>query len=464
GLEVRDASYISVGPNDVVQAFPAYRSTTALVNGPPTPNGLTVNGFGDGTAGIAHILGASPTLAWRFRDPNAADLTQVQFNVSVSSVSPSRLVFWHNESSALTSLPYAGEPLVPGTSYVMQIVASDGRLWSSPTGVLFRVNTPPPAPALFAPADLARDVSRNPTLVWVPVADAESDPIHYWYWVSEDVGFADPISGTTDTSGASLSLAEGTTYYWKVAASDGYEVAGNATVWQFTTVTSVLPVRGEIRGRVVNASVPLAEAFVELLLNGTPVRGAFTAANGTFRFLDLDLQAYAVRVSAIGFRITTRAANPTQAFPVVDLLDISLERLPSGDGENPSSSLPFWAVLLIVALLVTTGATSALAAFLGRRRRKRQREEEDADAETEGEEKAEAVPKAAPSARSATRSDRPIAGVVPSRPAAPSVRGPKSPAPLMFECPNCGRAVGADATRCVCGAEFESSDAASSHA
>ncbi|HEV8595570.1 MAG TPA: hypothetical protein VGR51_08590, partial [Thermoplasmata archaeon] len=151
GLEVRDASYISVGPNDVVQAFPAYRSTTALVNGPPSPNGLSVNGFGDGTAGIIHILGASPTLAWRFRDPNAADLTQVQFNVSVSSVSPSRLVFWHNESSALTSLPYAGDPLVPGTSYVMQIVASDGRLWSSPTGVLFRVNTPPPAPTLFAP-------------------------------------------------------------------------------------------------------------------------------------------------------------------------------------------------------------------------------------------------------------------------------------------------------------------------
>ena len=375
GLEVRNATYVSVGTGDTVQSFPTF-SARALVNVAPETRDPAVDGHLDGTPGIRHIIAEPPVLSWRYADANGGDVTQAAFNASVWSPSPLTLLWYRNESASTTSVAYGGAALLDGTPYLLQVIVSDGRLWSPVTSVLFRANSPPPAPTPFSPADLATNVDPNAVLLWQPVTDADGDGITYWYWVSDNVGFTSPIEGSTAGPGVTLTLVEGTTYYWRVAASDGYEVTGNATTWRFTTQSSVPPVRGEIRGRVMNGTVPLAEALAQLLVDGSVVEATITGTDGAFRFTALDLGAYVVRLSAVGFLTKTVAAVPTDAAPIVDLQDIPLTRASTGGGGDPTVPEFPWAVL-ILAIVLTSLVTSFLNFFLFRRRDRREKEPEE---------------------------------------------------------------------------------------
>ncbi|HYS71336.1 MAG TPA: hypothetical protein VEM95_02840, partial [Thermoplasmata archaeon] len=468
GLEVRDSSFVTVGPGDVVQSFPPFRSTRVFINVPPNALDLTVNGFASGTAAIQHILGGTaPRFEWRFSDPNAGDVVQIGYNVSVFTVTPNNLVWWHNDSgSAAASYRYDGGPLSRGSSYLVQVSVYDGRLWSVALAVLFRVNTPPPAPTLFAPPDGATGVPTSTTLFWNPVADAEADPIMYWFWLSSDVGFFNSTSGSTPSPGYNVTnLAHGTTYYWKVIASDRWEVTGNATVWQFTTASLVIPVRGEIKGRVINGTAPLAGATVGLFMNGTQILASFTGTDGTFDFLDLDLVVFTVRVGAEGFKSRTLAASPTRSSPVFELGDIPLERISAGPGPggNPSSGLPPWVFLLIAILFASTIATSLVAVLLGVRRQRR----EGVRGQTREKEKDKPPPASAAKAEPRVAKPAPPKVATPATPKAqPSFTPPAAKAATaappegdsspMFACPECGRQVAADAASCVCGVVFES--------
>ena len=403
GLEVADASYITVGPGDSVVGFPPYRSTRPYVNVPPAVADLTVDGHPSGSVGLQHIVRDAPALAWRFTDANAADVAQAAFNVTVSA-GPTVLLS-RNEMGPSTSRLYDGQPLVDGAAYEMTVSVWDGRLWSAPVSLSFRMNTPPSAPGLLAPTDLATDQDPNVTIIlWNPVVDADGDLVTYTYWVSENPGFSPFLSGLTSATGATPPLQPGRTYYWKVGASDGYEFAGNATVWRFTTAGGgPPPVRGEIHGRVLNGTTPLPLALVELLVGDTPVTGQLTALDGTFAFRNLDLQAYTVRLSAFGFQPTTRPAAPTLAAPIVDVGDVPLTRFQPPDPDDgtilTSSSLP---LVVLIVLLVLALALSMLSLFLNTRGRREEKE--------------------------------PAEG---------------------YECPSCGRTAEADATSCECGAEFE---------
>lgn len=442
GLEVRNATFLTVGPGDVVQSFPVFRSTRALVNVAPAVADRAVDGHEAGSPQIEHIVPDAPDLSWRFTDANGADLVQAAYNASVWSVSPLALLWHRNESGSAASVPYAGPPLVDGQSYLMQVAVSDGRLWSPPAQVLFRMNTPPPAPTLLAPSDLATDVDPNPTLLWDPVADAEGDGITYWYWVSEDVGFATAIAGSTIGPGATLALSEGTTYYWKVASSDYYEVAGNATVWRFTTAAEIIPVRGEIRGRVLHGTVPIREALVELLADASVVAASITGLNGTFRFRDLDLRAYVVRASAFGFRARTVDAAPTLAAPVVDF-DVALEPYPDDGGGTSISGIPSWFLVVVAAILIACLTTASFAVFLAvRRRRETSRAPiEDVTAVT---------------AETVSVIDPVPTELLPQQRVAAKEDAPET---VTYECPQCGRQVSAEATQCVCGVVFSDGDA-----
>lgn len=383
GLEVKNTTYIGVGPGDLVQSFPAFRSTRSLVNVAPSAADTSVDGFPDGTPGVRHVVSDSPILSWRYSDPNSGDVSQAAFNASVWSASPLALLWYRNESGTGGSAPYTGPGLVDGRSYLLQVAVYDERLWSASQAALFRMNTPPPAPTQFAPQDLAQGIDPNATLLWQPVTDAEGDTITYWYWVDDDVGFGSPSAGVTPGPGITLELAEGTSYFWKVAASDGYEVTGNASVWRFTTFLSVPPVRGEVRGRVLNGTLPLEGALVELLVDGTVTFAAVTAANGTFRFLDLDLRAYVVRASAFGFTAKLVPAAPTETAPVVDLQDIVLERSTTGGNGGGLTSTEFPWLLLILAVIVASVLTSVLNLALFRRRRRSDEEQTEATADDE---------------------------------------------------------------------------------
>jgi hypothetical protein len=459
GFQVPDASAIGVEPGDTVQPFGAISSDCASVNVAPRARNPTMDGHLSGTPPADHLLTATPPLGWVFEDDNSGDVVQAAYNVSVHTVSPSTLLWFRNETADVRSLPYGGPPLAIGTTYEVQVRVYDGRLWSLTATGTFRRNTPPAAPILASPPDLALDVDPSVTLTWSAIADAEGDPVAYTWWVSDSPAFTPATSGITTAANVPLSLQRSTQYYWKVGASDGYEFSGNATIWRFATAAEPVPVRGEARGRVVNGTAPIAGALVELL-NGTEVVAArITPPNGTFAIGDLDLLAYGVRVSAFGFHPRTLAAEPTQAAPVVDLSDIALTPITNGNGGNHEPPPVAWLPIAIPLAL----AVAALLAFLLVFRRRRSRKPRDTLAV---EASLPDGPAAQPPPLAVTiviprDADEPIRMSVPEEPEAPppAAEGRRSEPPtgeeLAFECPVCGRRVAADALACVCGAVFE---------
>jgi len=370
GLEVKDSSYVSVESGDYVQSFATIRSTRALINVPPEALDLAVDGYTGGTEGISHIRSDTPTFDWQFQDANSGDLAQIAFNVSVSRVSPSTLLWFQNATGTTTSVAYSGPTFTRGSAFLMSVSVFDGRVWSASAGAFFRTNTPPQVPPPFSPSNGTTDIDPNVTLMWQPVTDAEGDPVTYHYWISEDEGFGTSINGTSADTSVTVDLAEGTTYFWKLGVTDGWEYAGNATVWHFSmSGVAPPPTRGEVRGRVMDATTPLSGALVELLANGLVVRANVTGTDGVFRFLNLDFSLYTVRASAYGFETLTLAAEPRLNQSVVDLGDFTLTRITSGD--NGTYAIPAWLLILTVCLAVALGAfLSVLMPWLLRRRGK----------------------------------------------------------------------------------------------
>ena len=476
GFEVTGPSAFTVDAGDMVASFSPFPSTRVMVNVAPRAQNVRMDGHAPGSPSASHILTATPQLSWTFQDDNGGDLVQDAYNVSVFSLSPPGLVWSRSEFAATNSVLYGGAPLAPGGSYVVQVQVYDGRLWSEPAAATFRRNTPPAPPALASPADLAVGVDPNTTLAWSSVSDADGDSVTYTWWVSDSPAFTPAASGVVSGTSAAMSLALDTQYYWKVGASDGWEFAGNATIWRFTTAAEPVPVRGGIRGRVVNGTAPLSDSLVELLVASTVVAASLTPENGTFAFQDLALQTYTVRVSAFGFRTRTLNATPTLSMPVIDLGDIALTPVGGGGGggEEPPPPTVAWLPIAIPAVL----AAAALIAFLLMFRRRRSRR---GAAET-----VEAIPEPAVEARSEpvrfqadlaapsllpggeSEAELPRAAYIPpseSAAVAAASEPPVAPAraqeaipsdgALAFECPLCGRRVAADTRFCLCGAEFE---------
>ena len=369
-LELKDRMSLSVGPDDAVQAFTTFRSTKALINVPPWASGLAVDGFADGTHGIGHLLSHTPRLDWQFHDLNGWDLSQSAFNVSVHSVSPPAVFWYSNLTGGTTTATYGGPPLVDGGAYEMSVAVSDGRLWSPVAVASFRLNSPPPLPVLFLPANASIDAETTPSLVWQPVTDAEGDAVTYNYWIDDDAGFASAIMGTTQNASVTLQLDPGTTYYWRLSATDGLESRGNTTVWHFKTAgLPPPPVRGEVRGRVMEGSNAFEGALVELLMGGSVLKANVTGASGTFRFLSLDLRAYSVRVSAFGFQTQMFPVEPKVGETIVDLGDVMLVR--TGGGGETGGGVPSWLIALVVVLSIAVVALLVLFLFWLKPRKKK---------------------------------------------------------------------------------------------
>ena len=93
---------------------------------------------------------------------------------------------------------------------------------------------PPAAPTLSSPADGARNVSRNPTLVWNASAGATS----YRVQVSTDPSFGTTVfdqSGIAGTSVAVSGLGSRIVYYWHVNASNSDGTSAYSATWSFRT-------------------------------------------------------------------------------------------------------------------------------------------------------------------------------------------------------------------------------------
>lgn len=98
--------------------------------------------------------------------------------------------------------------------------------------------TAPSAPTLSSPANGSTGVSVTPTLSW----SASSGATSYSLQASTDNTFASTVTvnqaSLTSTSYSASSLANSTTYYWRVNATNSYGTSSWSSVSSFTTVAA----------------------------------------------------------------------------------------------------------------------------------------------------------------------------------------------------------------------------------
>ncbi|MBI5730637.1 MAG: fibronectin type III domain-containing protein, partial [Ignavibacteriales bacterium] len=97
------------------------------------------------------------------------------------------------------------------------------------------LGTPPSAPTLSTPVNIAVDVSTSPTLTWNSSTTATS----YTLQVSTGSSFTNFVynqSGLTNTNQQVSGLVNWLTYYWRVSATNSYGTSAYSSSWSFTTL------------------------------------------------------------------------------------------------------------------------------------------------------------------------------------------------------------------------------------
>jgi WD40 repeat protein len=225
----------------------AWNFTTPPGNNPPNmPSGLGVQSF-ISSPDILNITDHNPDLNWTFNDPDMD--TQFGYNITVWDSTKTTLLWYNNVTSSSSSDTYnstgtATNDLMDGSDYWFRAQTVDTwAVWSPWSETRFHMNTPPPVPTLVSPPDESQQGAGLQTLDWNGIADPEgSSPTYYWY-VSTDPGFPQPLnaSGTNPGTTDSFMSFPNNNYYWRVQAFDGYEFGANSTTWNFTAITGNNP-------------------------------------------------------------------------------------------------------------------------------------------------------------------------------------------------------------------------------
>jgi hypothetical protein len=164
-----------------------------------------------------------------------------------------------------------------------------------------------PAPALASPVEGAMNETTALTLAW----SSSSGAVSYTVQISTASSFASVFSSQTSLTALSTSvssLANNTTYYWKVSATNGTETSAWSMVWCFTTVPLPAPVLTAPNGSTVIPAalswggVPGATTYtVQVATASTFATTVFTASGSTTTMvvdsLNID-QTYFWRVNA----------------------------------------------------------------------------------------------------------------------------------------------------------------------
>jgi len=238
-------------------------SFTTMPNPPAAP------GSPSPAAGATNVS-VTPTLAW-----SASGATTYDIRFGTANPPPVAV-------AGQAAASYAPGTLAFTTTYFWQIVAintagtTTGPVWSFTTGA--QPPSPPGTPASPSPADAATGVSTSPTLTWSST-NATSYDVKF--------GTANPPTTTVSSGQAAASyapagLANSTTYYWQIVATN---TAGSTTgpVWSFTTAAapeiviyaSDVPAAG-LHGTWTLASDATAAAGAKLI---TPDSGWASTAN-----------------------------------------------------------------------------------------------------------------------------------------------------------------------------------------
>ncbi|MCX6135263.1 MAG: T9SS type A sorting domain-containing protein [Ignavibacteriales bacterium] len=204
----------------------AYSATFSFTTGIAAPAAPTLIA----PANVATGQASSLTLTW------TASATATSYRVQVSTSSAFATTFL--DQSGVTGTSQALTGLVSSTTYYWRVSAANagGTSAYSTTFSFTTVVVVPPTPTLSAPANGATNQPLTQTLSWNPSAGAAG----YGLQVSTDQNFGSTIfdqSGITGTSQGLTGLANSTTYYWRVNATNSGGTSAYSTVFSFTTTS-----------------------------------------------------------------------------------------------------------------------------------------------------------------------------------------------------------------------------------
>ncbi len=170
----------------------------------------------------------------------------------------------HVAGAAALYLEYAPGSTPAQVETALKQFSAVGRITGLPAGTvnnLLQVNfgtvpalPAPGVPTLSSPANLATNVAIAPTLSWAAATAATS----YNLQVSTSSTLATPLidlANITTTSRAISGLANSTTYYWRVSATNSIGTSAWSAIRSFTTAAPLaVPAAPTLRSPAVNAT------------------------------------------------------------------------------------------------------------------------------------------------------------------------------------------------------------------
>ncbi|MDR3503121.1 MAG: T9SS type A sorting domain-containing protein [Legionella sp.] len=123
-------------------------------------------------------------------------------------------------------------------TFVLALAVSGTNIFAGGDRYIFRRLLNPEAPTLVSPSDGATGVSINLSLAW----NASNGATSYQLQVSTNSSFSTTrvnLSGITSTSYTINNLANDSTYYWRVNATNAGGTSVWSTVWSFTTIIAI---------------------------------------------------------------------------------------------------------------------------------------------------------------------------------------------------------------------------------
>ena len=205
-----EPSAITVGATDNTDTFAYFSNYGPCVDINAPGVDVTSDWLGTGTNTISGTSMASPHVA-------GAAALYLSANPSATPTQVTSALTGNATTGVIKSIPGSTANLLLYTAFIA----------APPPG-------PPAAPSLSSPANGAIGVSTSPTLSW----GASSGATSYVVEVSTNTGFS-PVTYTATVTGTSAvvspALANSTTYYWHVKATNTYGSSLYSTSWSFTT-------------------------------------------------------------------------------------------------------------------------------------------------------------------------------------------------------------------------------------
>ena len=176
----------------------------------------------------------SLTLDWNASAGATSYRLQVDNNSDFSSP-------FYNQAG-LTATEQAVSGLANGTTYYWRVNASNASGTSAYSSIWSFATLPaiPSPPILASPANGAINQPTSLTLDW----NASTGATSYRLQVDNNSDFSSPYynqAGLTATEQAVSGLANGTTYHWRVNATNSGGTSAYSSVWSFTTATGITP-------------------------------------------------------------------------------------------------------------------------------------------------------------------------------------------------------------------------------